>query len=72
MREQYTQRVVFKGSIARQLLREGYHLVDIKPDRIDSNKSVFIFEITDGFEDRMYELIDEYNEKRAAKLASLD
>lgn len=52
-------RVVFKGSIARQLLREGYTIVDVKPDRMNSNKSVFVFRNDEGLEDRLFELVKE-------------
>ena len=55
-------RIVFKGSIARQLLREGYTIVDIKPDKVNSNKSVFVFKNEDGLEDRMFELVREQAE----------
>lgn len=52
-------RIVFKGSIARQLLREGYTIVDVKPDRINSDKSVFVFRNDEGLEDRLFELVRE-------------
>lgn len=55
-------RIVFKGSIARQLLREGYTIVDIKPDKVNSNKSVFVFKNEEGLEDRMFELVREQAE----------
>ena len=41
--------VVYHPAAARHLLKLGYKLVDIKPDREDDSKqrSVFIFERTD-------------------------
>ena len=45
--------MVFTSQIARQLLREGYQIVDIKPDKLDSDgkRSVFIFKHKDGLID---------------------
>ena len=37
--------VIFTGKMARKLLREGFELVDIRPDKTDPERkrSVFIF-----------------------------
>lgn len=37
--------MVFTGQMARQLLRKGYTIVDIKPDKLDNEgkRSVFVF-----------------------------
>lgn len=42
-------KVVFSAKLARDLIRKGFKVVDIKPDRTDKDKkrSVFIFELTD-------------------------
>lgn len=37
--------MIFTGQMARQLLRKGYTIVDIKPDKLDreGKRSVFVF-----------------------------
>ena len=50
--------MVFTGQMARQLLREGFTIVDIKPDKLDSDgkRSVFIFRNDEGLLPKMREL----------------
>ena len=42
--------VIFTAKKARALLKEGYTLIDIKPDKtdIDGKRSVFVFKVTNG------------------------
>lgn len=42
--------VIFTAKKARTLLKKGYTLVDIKPDKtdFDGKRSVFIFKYEDG------------------------
>ena len=51
--------VIFTAKLARNLLKDGFTIVDIKPDRTDSDgkRSVFIFKKENGIEERikMYE-----------------
>ena len=35
--------LVFSGRVARALLRKGYEIVDIKANKQDTDKTVFIF-----------------------------
>lgn len=53
--------VVFTAKIARELLHDGFTLVDIKPDKKDPDgkRSVFVFKIEVG----LLETIKEYKEK---------
>ena len=50
--------MVFTGELARQLLRRGYTIVDIKPDRLDTDgkRSVFIFKNENNLKDTIREL----------------
>lgn len=50
--------MVFTGQMARQLLREGFTIVDIKPDKLDSDgkRSVFLFRNDEGLLSKMKEL----------------
>lgn len=45
--------IVFKARTARQLLKEGFHLIDIKPLKEDTHRSLFIFERTDEIMERL-------------------
>lgn len=46
---------IFTAAKARELLKYGYKIIDIKPNKYDkSNKrSVFVFENEKGLEDRL-------------------
>jgi hypothetical protein len=50
--------MVFTGQMARQLLREGFTIVDIKPDKLDAEgkRSVFVFKSQDGLLEKIKEL----------------
>ena len=42
--------IIFTANKARELLKDGFKVVDIKPDKTDSDgkRSVFVFEYADG------------------------
>ena len=40
---------IFTPYVARRLLRMGNTIVDIKPDKNNRDKTIFIFEITNKF-----------------------
>ncbi len=42
---------IFNPALARILLKQGYKIIDIKPNREDEAKTVFIFKIEDGILD---------------------
>jgi hypothetical protein len=50
--------MVFTGQMARQLLRKGFTIVDIKPDKLDGEgkRSVFVFKKEDNILDVIKEL----------------
>jgi hypothetical protein len=40
---------IFSANVARRLLKFGNHLVDIKPDKNNPEKTIFIFKKTEKF-----------------------
>lgn len=52
--------MIFTGQMARQLLRNGYTIVDIKPDKLDSEgkRSVFIFRDENNIRAKIKELAE--------------
>lgn len=49
--------VVFSGHVARSLLKKGYTIIDIKPDKRNPLKSVFVFKNEGNFSKDLSELI---------------
>ena len=51
--------MVFTADMARQLLRVGYTIVDIKPDKLDATgkRSVFVFKNEDGLQEAISKLV---------------
>lgn len=45
--------LVRSPSIARNLLKKGFKIVDIKPNKSDKKRTVFIFENKEGLVDEM-------------------
>lgn len=47
--------VIFSAKTARKLLKDGYSIVDIKPDKTDleGKRSVFVFRNDNGIRDKM-------------------
>lgn len=48
---------VFTAKVARKLLKEGYQIVDIKPDRLDPDhkRTLFLFKYEDGLMEKIIE-----------------
>lgn len=48
---------VFTAKKARKLLKEGYQIVDIKPDRLDPDhkRTLFLFKNKDGLMEKIIE-----------------
>ena len=48
---------VFSAKVARKLLREGFTIVDIKPDRLDPDhkRTLFLFKNEDGLIEKIFE-----------------
>lgn len=53
--------IIFTAKLARNLLKDGFTIVDIKPDRTDTDgkRSLFVFKKENYIEDK----IKEYNKK---------
>jgi hypothetical protein len=54
-------RIVIKPSVARKLLKNGFRIIDIKPQRqedgtLDFTRCVFLFEYTDNIDSKIKEL----------------
>lgn len=46
-------KIVPDAAVARRLLKDGYQIVDIKPKRGHTYESIFVFEVADGFLEKM-------------------
>lgn len=46
---------IFTASKARELLKDGFTIIDIKPDKNDTDRkrSLFVFKNTEGLEDKL-------------------
>lgn len=57
---------VFYASVAKSLLKDGYQIIDLKPDKFDSDKkrTIFVFKNQSGLVERIEELrTKELNQK---------
>ena len=47
--------VIFTAKVARKLLKDGYKIVDIKPDKtdFDGKRSVFVFQNQEGIMEKI-------------------
>jgi hypothetical protein len=57
-------RLMFDAKIARKLLKMGYVVIDIKPNRENTDKSIFVFENTDEFKQALTQIMDEIKAKK--------
>lgn len=64
-------RLIFDAKIARKLLKLGHVVIDIKPNRENTDKSVFVFENTDAFKDALTQIMDEIKAKQEAESEQL-
>ena len=53
--EQKETKLIFQSDLARHLLRKGYEIIDIKPQKENSMSTVFVFKVTEGFYDVLKE-----------------
>ena len=60
-------RLVTDPRIARKLLKKGYVVIDIKPNKSNPDKSVFIFENTEEFKIALDEVTAEIKAKEVVK-----
>ena len=57
-------RLIFDAKIARKLLKMGFVVIDIKPNRENTDKSIFVFENTEDFRQALALIIDEIKAKK--------
>ena len=65
-------RLVTDPRIARKLLKKGYVVIDIKPNKSNPDKSVFIFENTEEFKIALEEITAEVKAKEEVKEESVE
>ena len=60
-----TSKIVYDARIARELLRLGYTIIDIKPDKYDKDKkrTIFVFNNDEGLEKDIYDIAEKYRIK---------
>ena len=57
-------RLIFDAKIARKLLKQNFVVIDIKPNRENTDKSVFVFENTEEFKNALAVIMDEIKAKQ--------
>ena len=60
-------KLVFNAGVARRLIRMGINIADIKSDRTNPDKTVFVFKRTDEFEAAFAQINKEIAESKAAE-----
>ena len=60
-------KLVFNQGVSRQLIRMGIPVADIKADRANPDKTVFVFKRTPEFEAAFTQINKEIAEAKAAK-----
>ena len=64
-------RLIFDAKIARKLLKMGFVVIDIKPNRENTDKSIFVFENTEEFKQALTQILDEIKEKKEVEVEQL-
>ena len=57
-------KLVFNAGVARKLLKMGVSIADIKADRNNKDKTVFVFKRTDEFEAAFNQINKEINDAK--------
>lgn len=57
--EEKKAKLVFNAGVARKLLKAGCHIIDVKADRDNKDKTVFVFDRDDAFENAFAEINEE-------------
>ena len=60
-------RCVYAAPVARELIRRGFRVMDIKPNKENKDKTVFIFEETDNFNAVLEEILVAFGERKAQR-----
>ena len=48
--------IIFTGKVARSLLRRGYTIIDVKPDKANKIKSIYVFRRENDIEKAISEI----------------
>lgn len=68
MNDTRKSRLIFDAKIARKLLKQGFVVTDIKPNRENTEKSIFIFENTEEFKQALETIMNEIKAKKEAEI----
>jgi predicted CoA-binding protein len=49
-------KIIYSTKLARRLIKEGYRIIDVKPNKNNLDRTVFIFEYTPG----LIAVLDQY------------
>lgn len=60
-------KLVFNAGVARRMLRMGLNIADIKSDRANPDKTVFVFKRTPEFEEIFAQINKEIADTKAAE-----
>lgn len=72
MNDTRKSRLIFDAKIARKLLKQGFVVTDIKPNRENTEKSIFIFENTEEFKQALETIMNEIKAKKEAEPVSIE
>lgn len=61
-------RCIYAAPVARALIRRGFIVIDIKPNKENPAATVFVFEETDGFNAALEEILNEYANRKAQRM----
>ena len=64
-------RLIFDAKIARKILKQNFVVIDIKPNRENTDKSVFVFENTEEFKNALAVIMDEIKAKQEVEFEQL-
>lgn len=62
--EEKNSKLIFKSYIARRLIKMGNKVIDIKPDRENAQRTIFVFNVDDKFNRDFDTVINELADER--------
>lgn len=65
--ENKTSKLIFKTYIARRLIKMGNKVIDIKPDRENAQRTIFVFQVDEKFDRDFDTVINELADERINK-----
>lgn len=64
MEEITNSKLIFAPMIARRLLKAGCQIIDIKADRDDTKKTIFVFKKDEQFETALSEILNDLADEK--------